>query len=113
MDLKTLQSFCQTLPGTTEDLKWGNDLCFLVGQKMYAVLSIHEDTPPAISIKTTPELFEVLTQREGIRPAPYLARYKWITLNHLNVIPEDELFSLIQDSYQMILAKLPKKLRPK
>jgi len=36
MNAKTLQAYCRSLPGATEDIKWGNDLVFSVGGKMFA-----------------------------------------------------------------------------
>ena len=33
-----LLAFCRNLPHATQDTKWGNDLCFSIGGKMFAVL---------------------------------------------------------------------------
>ena len=36
MNIEQLRKFCLSFPGATEDIKWGNDLCFCVGKKMFA-----------------------------------------------------------------------------
>ncbi len=70
-----------------------------------------DQTPPCVSFKCTPEEFAELVEREGIVPAPYLARNHWVLLENLDVLPRTELKRLIKDSYDMVAAKLPKKVR--
>ena len=108
MDIEQLQQLCRQLPGTTEDLKWGHNLVFSVGAKMYALISFDED-PPRISFKTEPAMFEALSHQEGIIPAPYLARAKWVTLLRADVLPGEELTDLVEESYRLVFEKLSKK----
>jgi predicted DNA-binding protein (MmcQ/YjbR family) len=54
----------------------------------------------------------MLTQREGISPAPYLARAKWVALENLRVLPEAEIKAYLAEAHRLVVAKLPKKLRP-
>lgn len=42
MDIEWLRSACLALPGTTEGVKWDNDLCFMVAEKYRAILSIDQ-----------------------------------------------------------------------
>ena len=76
MDVEALQKFCKKLPAVTEDIKWGHDLCFSVGGKMFCVTGLNGDVKA--SLKVTDEEFEELCSRNGIIPAPYMARHKWI-----------------------------------
>jgi len=78
MDIEAIRDICKTLPSVTEDIKWGNDLCFMIGGKMFCVVPM--DIPLKISLKVTDEEFGELTDRRGIIPAPYAARYKWILI---------------------------------
>ena len=110
MNIDELRKFCLSMPGATEDVKWENDLTFCVGRKMFAVTGL-EDAKASISFKCTPEKFAELTEREGIRPAHYVARYHWVTVEDLNAIDADELKNLIINSYNMVRHKLPKKLQ--
>ena len=37
MNIEHLREYCLSFPGATEDVKWGSDLCFSVGAKMFCV----------------------------------------------------------------------------
>ncbi len=64
-----------------------------------------DSVPPRLTLKASPEHFAELTEVEGIVPAPYVGRYKWILLERLNVVPRRELEELIKKSYEMVAAK--------
>ena len=55
------------------------------------------------------EDFLALTHRPGIKPAPYLARARWVLVDDLKTLPDAELMAAIRTSYALIKAKLPKK----
>lgn len=105
-----LRRYCLSLPHATEGIQWGSDLLFRIGGKMFAVVAI-ERTPISIDFKCTPEEFAELIEREGIIPAPYMARNHWVFLESLDVLPRAELKRLIKDSYGMVAAKLTKKVQ--
>ena len=109
MDIEGLQSYCKKLQGVTESIKWDNDLCFSIGGKMFCVTSV--DVESGASVKVKDELFREMTQREGIIPAPYLARYKWVYVLDFNWLTDNEWESFIRDSYELIKEKLPKKIQ--
>jgi predicted DNA-binding protein (MmcQ/YjbR family) len=111
MDIESIRSYCLSLPYTTENIQWGNDLLFKVGGKMYTVLNLDLSTPNRLSFKCTPEKFAEIVEIEGIIPAPYMARNKWVTLQRFDALSSLEIKRLIKESYEMIFAKLPKKLR--
>ncbi|MFN2501181.1 MAG: MmcQ/YjbR family DNA-binding protein [Pyrinomonadaceae bacterium] len=110
MNVEQLRTFCLGLPGATEDVKWGNDLCFSIGSKMFCVTGV-DANEGGISFKCTPEVFGELVERDGIIPAHYVARYHWVTVEKMTAVSQDELKELINNSYQLVLNKLPKKLR--
>lgn len=110
MDIERLRRFCLSLPHATEGVQWDNDLLFRVGGKMFAVASL-DATPTRVSFKCTPEKFAELVERDGITPAAYMARNHWVTLHRPDALAEAETESLIRESYEMIWAKLTKKLR--
>jgi predicted DNA-binding protein (MmcQ/YjbR family) len=110
MTLDTLRQICIRFEGVTEDVKWGHDLCFCVGGKMFAVTSL--DPPHAVSFKCSPEDFGELIEREGIIPAPYLARAMWVQEHELGeTLDRREFERLVRASYELVKAKLPKRLR--
>lgn len=102
-----LHRFCRAMPGVTEDIKWSNDLCFSVGGKIFAVFPLIGDAP--IGVKVDPMAFHTLTSQPGIVPAPYAARFSWISVTHRRAVPAAVLRELIADSYRLVAMKLPKK----
>jgi predicted DNA-binding protein (MmcQ/YjbR family) len=112
MTLDTVRTICRALPGATEDLKWGADLVFSVGGKMFC--AVNTEPPHQISFKCTPDDFAELIEREGLIPAPYLARAMWVQQPELarEVLDRRELQPLLQKSYDLVVAKLPKSKRP-
>lgn len=111
MTLEAIQQFCQQLPGVTEDIKWENHLCFNVGGKMFLITS-PDETPVTASFKTTEEKFNDLSEREGFRPAPYLARNKWVQVDDIARFTEKEGKDLLELSYKLVKEKLPKTKKP-
>ena len=99
-----------SLPHVTEDVKWEVNLTFLIGEKMFAVVGLAPGET-VMSFKCTPEKYEELLEREGVIPAPYLARYKWVGLERFDAIDGNELQELIKKSYTLVFEKLPGKLR--
>jgi predicted DNA-binding protein (MmcQ/YjbR family) len=87
---------------------WTDDLTFKVAGKMFAH-SVLIPAPVWLSFKASPESFAELTERPGIVPAPYLARAKWVALETKDALPPDELAVLLRQSYDMVVAKLPRK----
>ena len=110
MNHETVREYCLSLPHATEDVKWGHDLTFCIGKKMFAVLGLDEASPYKLSFKCTPEEFAELTERVGIDPAPYVARYHWVALTRLDLVKQAELKRLLKDAYEMVKARLPKKV---
>ena len=111
MTIETVRLICRALPGVTEDVKWGHDLCFCVAGKMFTVVSL--EAPHSIAFKCTPETFGELVERPGIIPAPYMARNMWVQEQELGeTLARRELEPLINTSYELVVAKLPKSRRP-
>ncbi len=110
MNIEELQELCLSFPHATEDVKWGNDLCFSVGGKMFCATGL-DQASSQISFKCTPEKFAELIERDGIIPAPYVARYHWVAVEKADALTDDEFEDLISKSYLMVFQKLPQKMR--
>jgi len=104
MNVDFIRRFCLSFPQAKENLQWGDDLCFKVGGKIFAVLALSA-VPQKLSFKCTPETFTALVEQAGIIPAPYVGRYKWVLLERLDVLPKEELEALMSQSYEMVAAK--------
>ena len=81
-----------------------------VGEKYFLVTSL-DSVPHSASFKATDEDFELLTQREGFIPAPYMARYKWVHVDDINRLGAKEWEKYARRSYEQVFAKLPAKLK--
>jgi predicted DNA-binding protein (MmcQ/YjbR family) len=110
MNIDWVRKYCMQMPHATESLQWGDDLVFKIGGKMFAALVL-KPAPVWLSFKCTPEEFAELTERAGIIPAPYSARYYWVALQTHEALNSSELERLLRDSYQIVLEKLPRKTR--
>jgi predicted DNA-binding protein (MmcQ/YjbR family) len=110
VNVDSIRDYCLSLPRATEKLQWGDSLCFKVGQKVggkiFTILGLDD---PRLCFKCTPETFADLIEREDIRPAPYVGRYKWVMLDRLDALRNDELKELIRHSYEMVVMKAPGK----
>ncbi len=113
MDIETIRRWCLRLPHVEEDVKWGHDLCFLIGRKMFCVLNLEPQRGDRslVAFKATPEEFAELTEREGMIPAPYMARNHWVSLEDYNTLPGRELEERIARSYELVKATLLKKVQ--
>jgi predicted DNA-binding protein (MmcQ/YjbR family) len=112
-DADWIRALCLSFPDATEKLQWGENLCFKVRGKIFAIVDLSEGSLAPVTLKSAPEQFHDLLEIEGISPAPYVGRYKWILLEQSNVLPSDELEALIRQSYELVAAKAPKKKNKK
>ena len=103
-----IRAHCLSLPHSTEQMQWGDDLVFKIGGKMYAVMPLIP-APVKLSFKCTPEEFAQLVEQPGIIPAPYMARAQWVALENFDALPRAELKRLLSQSYELVIAKLTKK----
>jgi predicted DNA-binding protein (MmcQ/YjbR family) len=107
MNVDFIREYCLSFPQAKESLQWGETLCFKVTGKIFAMMGL-DAVPPHLTLKTTDEGFAELTEREGIIPARYVGRYKWITLERLDVLSRRDLEDRIRESYDLVVKKLPK-----
>jgi predicted DNA-binding protein (MmcQ/YjbR family) len=104
MNVDSLRKYCLSFPQAKEKLQWGENLCFKVRGKIFAILNLGA-VPPSICLKCNPEKFGELTEIEGIVPAPYLGRYKWVLAESLDLMHDEEWEALVGESYEMVRAK--------
>jgi predicted DNA-binding protein (MmcQ/YjbR family) len=107
MNIDSVRSYCLSFPHATEDIQWGNDLLFRISGKIFAGMNL--EPPNQLSFKCTPEKFDQLIELDGVVPAPYMARNKWVMLERPDSLGDSEIRSLIKNSYEMVFAKLTKK----
>ena len=107
MNIEELREFCLSLPGVTEDIKWGEHLVFSVAGKIFCLSDL---VPPIhVAFKIPEAQFDDLTQVEGIIQAPHFARRQWVSILDENLLNRAGWEHHIRQSYDLVASKLPKK----
>jgi predicted DNA-binding protein (MmcQ/YjbR family) len=96
-----------SLPGATFDIKWGADRVYSVGGKMFATAGVEGDPEPKYTFKTSDIGFEVLTAQGVAKPAPYLARAKWVQLVSPNALDDEDLTAYLKAAHDIVADNLP------
>lgn len=110
MSVEEIQNICRQLPAVTEDIKWGHDLVFSVGEKMFCVVGL-DQSPTTASFKVRDDEFEEISNSPGFKPAPYVARYKWVLIEDINKMKKADWEKYLLQSYELVKNKLPLKVR--
>ena len=103
---ETVRKHCLAKPGAVQDEPWPGDHAWKVGGKIFAMGGEEK-----FSVKSTPDKQSVLIQHPHITVASYVGRFGWVTIQ---VSDEDTLgltLDLIDESYDMVAAKVPKSRR--
>ncbi|WP_245632116.1 MmcQ/YjbR family DNA-binding protein [Edaphobacter aggregans] len=104
------------LPHVAETMQWGANLVFWVadkaiGGKMFALVDLDDRGGPVISYAAGPERYAELVERDGVIPAPYLARAYWVAVERWDVFRASEWQSELEAAHALIHARLPKRTR--
>ena len=110
MTTEEIQAICKKLPGVTEDIKWGHDLVFSVGAKMFCVVGL-DQAPTTASFKVKDEDFDAMCSRQGFKAAPYVAKYKWVWTDDINRMSKKEWEKNLRQSYELVKDKLSVKVK--
>jgi predicted DNA-binding protein (MmcQ/YjbR family) len=110
MTTEHIQKICMALPGTTEDVKWGHDLVFSVGTKMFCVVGLDQQ-PVSASFKVQDDVFDEMCSREGFKPAPYMAKHKWVWVDDISRMKKKEWEECVFQSYKLVKQKLTAKAK--
>lgn len=111
MNIEQIREYCLTLPGTTESFPFNETtLVFKVKGKMFALMSLEGDS--AVSLKCDPERgMELRELYPEVRPGYHMNKAMWNTVFFAGNLPSALVFSMIRDSYSLVVAGLSRKLR--
>ena len=113
MTLDEYDAFCAALPGSAFVTQWGGAHVWKIGGKVYAMARGDAREEVAVSFKTTPMAFEILSDAPGCRPAPYLASrgMKWIQRFGPETLDDDGLRAHLEESRLLVAQGLTKRAR--
>ncbi len=111
MNIEEFRDFCLSMKGTTEDFPFDEQaLVFKVMGKMFALTNV--DTFESINLKCDPEkALELREQYPGVQPGYHMSKKHWNTVLTDGEIPDPLLKQWTRDSYDLVVAGMPKKLR--
>ncbi len=113
MNIEQYREFCLSFKGVTEGFPFDEKvLVFKVMGKMFALTDIEEFE--GINLKCDPERAVVLREEfEEIKPGYHMSKVHWNTVSVTGRLDDEFIEELITDSYNLIVAKLPKKEKEK
>lgn len=97
-----LEACALALPAATKVVQWGGSDVYKVGGKIFAIVGLGG----RLMFKVTDLAYEVMTQSGMARPAPYLARAKWVSFDDLDGLDPDEVADWLKTAHGLIAAKL-------
>ena len=110
MNIEDIRSVCKQFAGVTEDIKWEHDLVFSIGGKMFCVVEL-DASPTSASFKVKNEEFDEMANRPGFKPAPYMAKHKWVLITDISKMKRSDWNKYLEQSYDLVKEKLPAKLK--
>jgi predicted DNA-binding protein (MmcQ/YjbR family) len=108
MTPQAFDAVCRALPAVTMDVQWGEDHVYKVGGKMFAVCG---PTAHGVSLKVSDIAYEALVESGAARPAPYMARAKWVRFDSLADQDDAEMADWLANAHALVAAKLTRTMR--
>ena len=109
MTPRQIDKFCASLPAATRTVQWEGVVVFKVGGKMFCLIAPADHSVGRVCFKCPQEHYEALSRSDGFRPAPYLARAKWVAVSDPAILTAPEMKAYIKRAHAVIAATLPKK----
>jgi predicted DNA-binding protein (MmcQ/YjbR family) len=112
MDRDAVLALCARLPAAEEDYPFGDGVAvFKVGGKMFALVPL-EGRPESVNLKCDPEFALELRERySAVQPGYHQNKRHWNTVTLDGSIEDDELAGMIEDSYELVVRALPRRIR--
>ena len=114
MNVEDIRNYCLSKKSVTESFPFDSEtLVFKVMDKMFLLLSL-ESVPLAFNAKCNPEKAIALREEfpHSIKPGYHMSKVHWNTIELNGELSNKQLQQLIDDSYQIVVSKLPKKNQP-
>ncbi len=112
IDARAICGWCEAKPGSVLEFPFGPEAAvFKVHGKMFALVAV-DGPPDYVTLKAVPEVGEALRgQHDFVREGYYMNKRHWITVDIEPDTPAQLVEELIEDSYDLVVSKLPKRVR--
>ena len=110
--LERIYEYCRAKAHVSESFPFDeNTLVFKVAGKMFALLSL-EANPLRTNLKCDPErAVELREMYPCVKPGFHMNKKHWNTVELDGSVPDSTIFEWIDDSYNLVVAGLPAKIR--
>jgi predicted DNA-binding protein (MmcQ/YjbR family) len=102
------EAFILTLPKATLVRQWRDDSVAKVGGKIFALL---DQDPGEVWLKVSELAYLMLTDLDGVRPAPYFARAGWVAISAASPLSGEEVEAYVREAHRLVAGKLSRKVR--
>jgi predicted DNA-binding protein (MmcQ/YjbR family) len=102
------EAFVLALPSTTLVRQWRDDSVAKVGGKIFALL---DRDPGEVWLKVSDVAYALLTELDGIRPAPYFARAGWVAISVGSPLSGEDVEAYVLEAHRLVAGRLSRKLR--
>ena len=112
MNIESFQTYCLAKAGVTEEFPFGNEtMVYKVMGKVFALTSL-ESTPFSINLKCDPErALQLREEHDCVLPGYHMNKNHWNTISVIGSIADDLILEWTDDSYELVVRSLPKKLK--
>ena len=112
MDHQQLCDYFQAKPGAVASYPFGDDVrVYKVGNKMFGIIA-EANNPLSINLKCDPD--EAMALRDifdNVIPGYHMNKVHWNTVIMQGDVPDGEVQRMVDNSYDLIVASLPKKIQ--
>ena len=114
MEWTDVRAYCLSKPGAWQDEPWEGDAVAKVGAKIFAFLGSEPSHTVGLKCGADRDAADEWLARypDDASASAYIGRFGWNSLRIDAAIPDDELLAAIDESYEAIVSKLPKRDRP-
>ncbi|MNI69998.1 hypothetical protein D3C73_1257790 [compost metagenome] len=108
-----ITAFCLKKQGAAREYPFGPETAvFKAGGKMFAMIFEGENGPLRVNLKCDPVIAGNLReQHEAVKPGYHMNKKHWNTVVIDGSLPLTDIMDMINHSYDLVVAKLPKSQR--
>ena len=114
MDIESIRNYCISKNAVTESMPFDDKTLVFKGTDKIFALAALDSYPLGLNLKCDPEkAIDLREHYESVRPGYHSNKKHWNTIEVNGEITKEALYELIDHSYNLVIAKLTKKVREK